>query len=323
MKKPILLHYYITDFCNAKCEFCDIWKKEDKTHAKFEVVERNLVAARKLGAKFVDFTGGEPLLNPDLPKFLETAKKLGFITSVTTNALLFEKHSEKLAEKIDLLHFSIDGTRDIHDKIRGVKSFDSVMNSIEIAKKHKLFPDLLFTYTNENIDYVPEIRKIAVKNKLVLILDPVFSTDGQCLLSAETNKKAKKFAKLPAVYLNSAHLILRKNGGNNVEKPICKAIDSTIVILPDDKLALPCYHRFRVKLPINGNLETLRKSKEIADFAKLQGKLKICERCHINCYMDPSYQYSLNSLFFASNLSKLKYAFWKYFIFGQKLPILT
>lgn len=320
MKKPLLLHYYITDKCNAKCDFCDIWKKDGAINAKAEDVAENLIAARKLGAKFVDFTGGEPLLNPDLPKFLETAKKLGFITSITTNTLLFEKYAEKLSSKVDLLHFSIDGTREIHDKIRGVKSFDSVMKSIEIAKKYKLFPDLLFTYTNENIDSVLEIQKIAVKNKLVLILDPVFSTDGINLLSDETTEKAKKFAKLPAVYLNSAHLILRKNGGNNVEKPTCKAIESTIVILPDNTLALPCYHRFRVKLPIGKNLETLRKSKEIAEFAKLQGKLKICEHCHINCYMDPSYQYRINSLFFASNLSKFKYVLWKYLIFWQKLP---
>ena len=320
MKKPLLLHYYITDKCNAKCEFCDIWKKENPINAKLEDVERNLIAARKLGAKFVDFTGGEPLLNPNLPKFLETAKKLGFITSITTNTLLFEKYVEKLSGKVDLLHFSIDGTKEIHDKIRGVKSFDCVMKSIEIAKKHKLFPDLLFTYTNENIDFVPEIQKIAIKNKLVLILDPVFSTNGTNLPSDETNEKAKKFAKLPAVYLNKAHLILRKNGGNDVKKPTCKAIDSTIVILPDDTLALPCYHRFRVKLSINGNLEGLRCSKEIAGFAKLQGKLKICEHCQINCYMDPSYQYSINSLFFASNLSKFKYALWKYLIFKHKLP---
>lgn len=320
MKKPLLLHYYITDKCNAKCEFCDIWKIENPLNAKFDSVEQNLTAARKLGAKFVDFTGGEPLLNPDLPKFLETAKKLGFITSITTNTLLFEKFADKLSGLVDLLHFSIDGTKEIHDKIRGVKSFDCVIKSIEIAKKYKLAPDLLFTYTNENIDCVPEIQKIAFKNKLILILDPVFSTDGTNLLSDETNEKAKKFAKLPAVYLNKAHLLLRKNGGNNVENPTCKAIESTIIILPDDKLALPCYHRFRVKLPINGNLENLRRSKEIAEFAKLQGKLKICEHCHINCYMDPSYQYKLNTLFFASNLSKFKYALWKYLIFRQKLP---
>jgi sulfatase maturation enzyme AslB (radical SAM superfamily) len=194
------------------------------------------------------------------------------------------------------------------------------MESIEIAKKYNLFPDLLFTFTDENINYVPEIQKIAIKNKLVLIIDPVFSTNGTNLLSDETINKAKKYAKLPAVYLNFAHLILRGQGGNNVEKPTCKAIDSTIVIMPDNTLALPCYHRFRVKLDINGDLESLIKSKDITEFRKLQGKLKICEHCHINCYMDPSYQYKINRLFFASNISKLKYAFYKYIIFNQKLP---
>jgi len=330
MKKPLLLHYYITNACNAKCEFCDIWKQSEKTNAKLEDVEQNLIAGRKLGAKFVDFTGGEPLLNQNLPEFLKIAKNLGFITSITTNALLFEKYAEKLAGKgdsrpsVDLLHFSIDGTREINDKIHGVKTFDAVMKSIEIAKKHKLYPDLLFTYTDENIDCVPEIQKIAVKNKLILILDPVFSTDGTPPRSDETNEKAKKFAKLPAVYLNSAHLILRKNGGNKTENPICKAVDGAIVILPDNSLALPCYHHSKEKLKIENNLELLRKSENVAEFQKLQGKFDFCENCHINCYMDPSFQYLRgiipNSLFFASNFSKFKYAFWKYFVFRQKLP---
>jgi sulfatase maturation enzyme AslB (radical SAM superfamily) len=219
------------------------------------------------------------------------------------------------------LHFSIDGGEEIHDKIRGVKSFGSVIKSIPVALGNNLYPDLLYTYTDENIDCVEEIYEIAKKNKLILILDPVFSVNGENLLSDETNEKAKKFAKLPAVYLNRAHLILRENGGNNVEKPVCKAVEVAIVISPDDKLILPCYHRFRIKLKIDGNLQNVLKSEDIAEFRKLQGKLKICENCHINCYMDPSYQYGINSLFFASIFSKLKYSFWKYFIFRRKFPV--
>ena len=318
MKKPLLVHYYITDKCNSKCVFCDVWKLNGNTNAKFEDVERNLIAARKLGAKFVDFTGGEPLLNSDLPKFLDVAKKQKFITSVTTNTLLFNKYAKDLKGKIDLLHFSIDGTKEIHDKIRGVKSFDSVIESIDIALENNLYPDLLYTYTNENIDYVENIYKIAKKKKLILILDPVFSTNGEILLSDETNEKAKKFAKLSDVYLNQAHLKLRKKGGNNVKKPTCKAIDSTIVILPNNTLAIPCYHRFRVKLKIDRDLREILKSENISQFRKMQGRLKICENCHINCYMDPSYQYNINSLFFASIFSKIKYSFWKYFIFRHK-----
>jgi len=320
MKKPLLVHYYITSKCNAKCEFCDIWKADGGKNAKIEDVLPNLAAARKLGAKFVDFTGGEPLLNPNLPQFLESAKKLGFITSVTTNAILFEKYANKLSAKIDLLHFSIDGTRETHDKIRGVKSFDKVIAAIPTAIENKLYPDLLFTYTDENIDCVSEVYEIARKNKLVLILDPVFSTNGENLISDETNKKAKFFAKRCGVYLNSAHLKLRKKGGNDVKNPVCKAVESTLVILPDNSLALPCFHKRKKTLEIGKNLESVRKSDEVNNFANLQGKLDVCKNCQINCYMDPSYQYSKNSLFFASTASKLKYSFLKYLVYKRKLP---
>jgi len=320
MKKPILLHYYITDNCNAKCEFCDIWKQKGAGSAKYYDVERNLSAARQLGAKFVDFTGGEPLLNPDLPKFLDFAKKKKFITSITTNAVLFEKFAPQLKGKVDLLHFSIGGNKETHDKIRGVKSFDTMIKAIDVALKNNLVPDLLFTYTDENIDCFEEVYEIAHSRKLMLILDPVFSTDGKNLLSAQTQIKAKKFAKKAGVYLNSAHLKLREKGGNNPQSPTCKATDSTIVILPDDTLALPCFHRVNTQLKIDGNLQEILKSDKVAEFRKLQGKFEICENCHINCYMDASYQYSVNSFFFSSILSKLKYSYWKYLIFRRKLP---
>ena len=26
--KPLLLHYYVTMRCNARCSFCDIWRKK-------------------------------------------------------------------------------------------------------------------------------------------------------------------------------------------------------------------------------------------------------------------------------------------------------
>ena len=68
-------------------------------------VFKNLADAKKLGVKFVDFTGGEPLLHPQLDLLLATAKKVGLRTSVTTNCLLYPQYAERIAGKIDFLHF--------------------------------------------------------------------------------------------------------------------------------------------------------------------------------------------------------------------------
>ncbi|MBD3419964.1 MAG: radical SAM protein [Chitinivibrionales bacterium] len=321
--KPLLLHYFITNRCNARCSFCDIWCEKPKADAQLANVKINLRHARSAGCRFVDFTGGEPLLNSELPAFLLHAKQLGFITSVTTNCLLFEQRAAELAGLVDLLHFSIDAdTAAHHDRIRGVASFRQVVNAIPLALHHDLVPDLLFTYTDENIDAVEGVYAYAKTYRLMLILDPVFATESSDTVTVLTHQKARRFARRPGVYLNPAHLRLRKQGGNQPDRPACRAVTSTVVILPDNRLALPCYHHFSNTIALQGNLleelqNTLRLNAE-----RYQGKYPFCNGCHINCYFDPSFSSQINRLTLLSSFAKLKYAFWKYVIYKRKLPVL-
>lgn len=315
--KPLLLHYYITNRCNAKCSFCTIWAEHPKTDASLQDVQVNLKEGRRAGCRFVDFTGGEPLLHPDLPNMLSAAKKMGYITSVTTNAILFPQCVEQLRKKIDLLHFSLDAdTAELHDKIRGVASFDAVLQSIPLALAAGMIPDLLFTYTNENIDTFAGVHALARKHRLIAILDPVFSTRGPDTNSAVTHEKARLFAKLPGVYLNHAHLLLRQEGGNHIRAPHCRSVASTIVITPDNRRALPCFHHRTDLVPLDkATLPAIFASDRHPLVAKAytkQGRYAFCEGCHINCYFDPSYSFMANRFFFHSLLAKLSYSWTKY-----------
>jgi MoaA/NifB/PqqE/SkfB family radical SAM enzyme len=319
--KPLLLHYYITTRCNARCVFCDIWKDPSGKDAEASDVFANLIAARKAGCKFVDFTGGEPLLHRELPEFLTNAKRLGFITSVTTNCLLFPDRAKELAGLIDLLHFSIDAdTPDLHDSIRGRASYQKVMESIPIALANRLVPDLLFTYTGRNIDAFEGVYRLARQKRLIVILDPVFNIDGKDLLDPAIHRKALEISQRPGVYLNRAHLTLRSGGGNRTTASLCRAVDSTVVILPDNTLALPCFHHRIDLMPIKNDLSILLTSPSRKEAAKMQGQYQFCENCHINCYFDPSYGHMRNRMFLQSMAAKLKYTWYKYGIYQRRLP---
>ena len=321
MKKPILLHYYITNRCNSRCTFCDIWKALPKLDAIPADVVTNLKSARNAGCTFVDFTGGEPLLHPDLPLFLKEAKNQRFITSVTTNCIDFPKRVSQLAGYVDLLHFSLDGgTATLHNTIRGTDSFDKVMESIPLALSYNMAPDLLFTYTDENIDSFESAYAIAKKNRLIIILDPVFNCDGPDILLLATHRKARQFSKWKGVYLNPSHLRLRKIGGNNIDNPICKAVTSTIVITPDNCRVLPCYHHAQDELLLNSGLAAVGHSPEEKNWQALQGRDSICEGCHINCYFDPSYLYAGIEWSIPSVLAKARYGWNKYVVYGRKIP---
>ncbi|MDR3013280.1 MAG: radical SAM protein [Chitinispirillales bacterium] len=316
--KPLLLHYYITNRCNAKCEFCVIWQEQPKIDADINDVAHNLRQAREAGCKFADFTGGEPLLHPQLPDFLSLAKKFGFITSVTTNCLLFKERASELKGLIDLLHFSIDADNaELHDKIRGCKSYGHVIDSIDAALANRLYPDLMFTYTEENIDALTGVWRLAREKRLMLILDPVFALLGPDKIDADVHRKAVEFSKKKGVYLNRAHLLLRDNGGNSISEPLCRAVSAVVVVTPDNCLALPCYHNRRVNIKINGNLSGVLQSNERKDAQAMEGRYPFCEGCHINCYFDPTYQYVKGRYRRESIKSKLRYAVRKYLIYRR------
>ena len=69
---------------------------------------------------------------------------LGFITTVTTNSLLYPKKAKPLAGLIDMLHFSLDSfDQEQHDTMRGVACYESVLSSIDIALELGERPDIL------------------------------------------------------------------------------------------------------------------------------------------------------------------------------------
>lgn len=312
---PILCNYYVTYRCNASCGFCDIWEKPSP-YITLDDAEHNFRDLKKLGVKVIDFTGGEPLLHQSLPELLSLAKSYKFITTVTTNGLLYPKMAEKLNGKIDMLHFSLDSSvKEIHDKGRGVACFDFVMESIKIAKSLGERPDILFTVFDHNIDEIEAIyNNICRSNDFVLILNPVFEYNGVAAESQLNELQLNKllaWGKKAGVYLNEAFISLRKDGGNHIAKPICKAASTTIVISPENKLILPCYHLGIEEFSINNQLFDLYKSNEIQKLVQQEGKYEKCEGCTINCYMQPSFAVEMNKYFLKALPSTLKYNYMK------------
>ena len=308
---PVLCNYYVTYRCNARCGFCDIWERPSP-YINLESSESNFRDLRKLGVKVIDFTGGKPLLHREIDKLLDMAKSFGFITTVTTNCLLYPKWAEKLKGKIDMLHFSLDSpVKEEHDQSRGVACFDFVMESINVAKSIDERPDILFTVFENNVHQIDEVyEKICRPNKLILILNPVFEyneVDTGTKLSDATLVSLQKWARKPGVYLNEAFIQLRKDGGNKISNPVCKAASSTVVISPENELVLPCYHLGIKSLPITNNLYQLYQTEEVQKLVALEGRHAQCEGCTINCYMQPSFAVELNKYWWKAMPSTIKY----------------
>lgn len=154
------LTFEVTDACNLKCKYCgygDFYethgKREDK-FLKFEVAKRIIDYLYDLWThhkgtscprKVVfGFYGGEPLMNMTLIKqvvgYLESlplipGMEYGY--SMTTNAVLLDKHMSFLAEKKVILLLSIDGdeySQAYRLDHRGVNSFHRVFENIKLLQ---------------------------------------------------------------------------------------------------------------------------------------------------------------------------------------------
>ena len=312
---PVLCNYYVTYRCNAQCGFCDIWEQPSPM-ISLEEAERNLDDLQRLGVRIIDFTGGEPLLHKEIGTLLSMAKERGFLTTLTSNGLLYPKRIDDVAGKVDLLHFSIDSSDpEEHNASRGVDCFGKLMESVELAMERGEHPDLLFTVTNENVHQLEQIyEKITRPNKLTLIINPLFeyNTLGE-ELADEVMDTMRAFAKKPYTYLNPSFLTLRKRGGNDPEDPVCKAVSTCVVISPFNELVLPCYHYGLDRLDIEDNLYDLWHSDTVEWHREMEGRHDACAGCTINCYFEPSFATSPENRYFWQSLpSKMGYTWTKF-----------
>ena len=87
----------------------------------------------------ITITGGEPLLDSRTCLFLKTASDLGFRTFLTTNGTLLDRFAANLIlSGLETLRVSIDGSEELHDRLRGVPgTFRRATSGIERLQKEK------------------------------------------------------------------------------------------------------------------------------------------------------------------------------------------
>ncbi len=131
----------ITSRCNLRCIHCHAsagqkGADELSTEEAFGLLDQ---LADVPEFRMVAFTGGEPLLRPDLFPILEYSRDLGFANTMATNGtLVTEEIASGLRERgLAIAAVSLDSpSEEIHDRIRGVPgSFQKAMQGIGMLKE--------------------------------------------------------------------------------------------------------------------------------------------------------------------------------------------
>ncbi len=310
---PLICNYYLTYRCNARCGFCAIWRRRGipaSAEADPDTVARNLADLRIAGVKVVDFTGGEPLLYEGLPVVLRAAKNAGLRTTVTTNGILYPERARELAGLVDILQFSLQGPdAATHDKVTVTPSFRRIVESIRAARDLRVRPTFIHTVTDDNLDRVPRVIELARALAVPVMLNPAFSYPGIGGLSLRGLETLDRLARGPRVNIDRGYLRFCRDGGNRMAAPRCLAVDSTIVISPDDRLILPCFHHAVRSIPIRGRLtEVLAGEARTAESAR-QGRHPFCAGCTVYCYLRASLFRRMDRYWLPSILSAAVYLF--------------
>jgi MoaA/NifB/PqqE/SkfB family radical SAM enzyme len=99
---------------------CDIWKTRDQQKIGVREIEAQLDSVRRLGVRWIVFSGGEPLMNSELPQVCALLRAEGIRLTLLTTGLLLKKYAAYVAEYFNDVIVSLDGPREIHDGIRRV-----------------------------------------------------------------------------------------------------------------------------------------------------------------------------------------------------------
>jgi radical SAM protein with 4Fe4S-binding SPASM domain len=131
---PILI-LYPHSRCNCRCLMCDIWRDRRKEELTAEDVAFWLPEWRALGVERVVLSGGEALLHSHLWDFCELLRRAGIGITLLSTGLLLARDAGRLVQYCDDVVVSLDGPRDVHDRIRNLpRAFEKLAEGVAAVR---------------------------------------------------------------------------------------------------------------------------------------------------------------------------------------------
>jgi 12,18-didecarboxysiroheme deacetylase len=190
-KKPVVV-WNMTKACNLKCQHC--YAQATLGPAEHELTTKEAMAMiddlAEYGSPVILFSGGEPLMRPDLSELARYAIKRGMRAVISTNGTLI--HKDKAAELKDIglsyVGVSLDGMKPVHDKFRGVEgAFDKAVQGIRNCLEVGLKVGLRFTVFKHNAAEVPAVFDLLEKEGIprVCFYHLVYAGRGSSLMEED------------------------------------------------------------------------------------------------------------------------------------------
>lgn len=122
--------------CNCRCVMCDIWKaNQSKNEISVEELKKHLDTFKKLRVQRVALSGGEALMHSNLWKFCDLLHSIGAKISLLSTGVTLSHHAKNVIAHCDDVIVSLDGSKEIHNRIRNIPgAFEKLEEGVKAIK---------------------------------------------------------------------------------------------------------------------------------------------------------------------------------------------
>jgi len=297
---PYKILINVTDLCNSRCSFCDIWKIKPENEITIKEID-SLFKSVNRNLKWLSLSGGEVTLVKYYYELIDSAvancKNLKIFT-FTTNGLLINrtvKYALYAKEKgLDvMITISLDGDETTHDKIRGVKgNYKKCFEIFNALKSNNIKCQFGITASTNNVEFIKKKFSKYEKN----IRSATFVHSGGIYNKINEKNNSIILNSMKIIYdtfkIKSIHDIVEKihlaislkflKFDQKINVIPCEVLNSSAHILPNGDIK-PCMFMNKI-----GNIKHNDFSKVLQSTSTLKIRNDIkknnCPKCWMNCY---------------------------------------
>ena len=194
--KTVFVH--VTKACNLRCAYCYFSANkplpDEMATDEFARLWDGMVAVRP---RKVVFTGGEPLLRPDLFELLHGLRDADpdhcVLRCLNTNGhLVTPEVARNLVGLADEVRVSIDGLAERNDKLRGRGNFEAALRALDCFHDVGFEPKALVTLTSVCVADLEELLCLLLSKKITRINLNAYRPIGRGALHGEWKANPKE-----------------------------------------------------------------------------------------------------------------------------------
>ncbi len=189
-KHPIAAHVIPIRRCNLACKYCNEYDDRSPPVPTAEMLRRiDCLAALGLGV--LTFSGGEPLLHPDLDLLIQRVRERSMMAGVITNGFLLNQERIRRfnAAGLDYLQISIDNVQPDEVSLKSLKTLDSRLVMLaQHAEFHVNINSVLGAGVRDPRDAIA-VTSRAIELGLTSTVGIIHDGDGQLRASGEQERR--------------------------------------------------------------------------------------------------------------------------------------